>query len=380
MSAVQAFSEKGFSNTTISDIANGADVVASGIYKHFAGKEEILFTIIENFLSESYVKLSDHLEGMVGAENKLRKAIWFHCKIYGSNKAVIKIVLESRSYFRFYQSSAYEAMKRYAATFSSIIKEGLQQKEFSNLPSPGLLRDMILGTVDHIAIDWTIKDAPNALDQAARIFDLVMDAVRPLSDPIKPISKKDHKRNRIIDAATTLFTEKGFSDTSMLEISQAASVAEGTVYEHFGNKEQLLISIPNEKLSELYSDIANDAVERKLRVVIADIFSFYQKEKQFTKILVLMLRTNRQFHFSESNQIIDRLFDVISRLIRQGQKESLFKKDLDIAICKHLLFGTVDHVIIPWIMFERDYNFQEIGGWVANLFIHAISNRQKTVD
>jgi TetR/AcrR family transcriptional regulator, fatty acid metabolism regulator protein len=383
-SAVHVLSEKGFLNTTISDIAKGAKIAASGIYKYFDGKEQILFTIIENFLAESFEKLSDHLEGIEGAENKLRKAIWFHCKTYASNKALIKIVLESRSYLRFYQSSAYTAMKRYAAIFNMIIKEGMQQGEFSNLRTPGLLRDMILGTVDHIAIDWTIKDTPNALDQAVRIFDLLMDAVRPVTDPVKPISKiskKNTKRAKIIDVATSLFTEKGFNDTSMLEISQAAAVAEGTVYEHFGSKEQLLISIPNEKLSELYQSVADGAVEKEIRAIIADVFRFYQKEKRFTKILVLMLRTNRQFHFSESNQIIDHLYEIISGLIKQGQEEGLFKTDLDLSLCKHLLFGTADHVIIPWIIFERNYDFQEIGELVASLFIQAIKNRdQKQID
>ncbi|MBU3917270.1 TetR/AcrR family transcriptional regulator, partial [bacterium] len=374
-SATRVFSEKGFVDATIFDIGNGADIVASGVYKHFSGKEEILFTIIESFLTESFEKLSDHLEGIRGAENKLRKAIWFHCKEYSKNKQLIKIVLESRSYLRFYQSTAHEAMRRYAALYTDMIREGMDQGEILGLSSPELLRDMILGTVDHIAINWTMKDAPNTLDQADKIFEMVMDAVRPVSDPGRPLSKKDAKRARIIEVASDLFAEKGFNDTSMMEIAKVAEVAEGTVYEYFGNKEQLLITIPNVKLGELHNHISGVDVEKRLRIIIADIFHFYQKEKQFTKILVLMLRANRRFHFSESNQIIDSLFGVLSDLIRCGQKARLFKDDLDLSICQHLLFGTVDHVIIPWIMFERDYDFKSIGTAVADLFINAIKSR-----
>ncbi len=374
-SATQVFSEKGFSDATISDIAKGADLVASGIYKHYSGKEEILFTIIEIFLTESFEKLSDHLEGIQGAENKLRKAIWFHCWNYARNKPLIKIVLESRSYLRFYRSLAYEAMRRYAALFTAVIREGMDLGEIGCLSSPELLRDMILGTVDHIAINWTIKDDPNTLDQADGIFELIMSAVKPVSGPEKLLSKKDAKRAWLIEVASDLFAEYGFNDTSMLEIARRAEVAEGTVYEHFGNKEQLLITIPNEKLGELHDHISGGDIEKRLRIIISDIFHFYQQEKRFTKILVLMLRANRQFHFSESNRIFDSLFDIISDLIRQGQKTRLFKADLDLSICRHLLFGTVDHIIIPWIMFERDYDFKHIGTVVADLFINAIKRR-----
>ena len=113
-SATVVFSEKGFSSATISEIAGRAGMVASGVYIYYAGKEEILFTIIENFLTESCSSLQEHLEGIIGSENKLRKAIWFHCREYSRNRSIIKIVLESRSFPRFYQSNAYTALKKYA--------------------------------------------------------------------------------------------------------------------------------------------------------------------------------------------------------------------------------------------------------------------------
>ena len=37
-----------------------------------------------------------------------------------------------------------------------------------------------------------------------------------------------------------------------------------------------------------------------------------------------------------------------------------------------MLFGTLDHIIIPWIMFNRSYDFSGIGTEVADLFINAI--------
>ncbi|MGB9499397.1 MAG: TetR/AcrR family transcriptional regulator [Dissulfuribacterales bacterium] len=371
-SATKIFSEKGFADATISEIAKGAGLTSSGIYSYYKNKEDLLFTIIENFLTKSISGLKEHLQGIQGAENKLRKAIWFHCKSYSGNKNEIKIVLESRSYPRFYKSTAYPALKQYAGIFTDIISKGILDGTFSSVSSAMILRDMILGTVDHIAINWTMKDAPNSLDQAEKIYNLVIQAVQAVPKEKNHLSKKAEKSKKIINSATTLFAEKGFNDTSMLEIAQKSDVAEGTVYEYFRNKENLLISIPYEKLTSLYDNVSGNSLEKKIKKIIFNIFEFYYAEKDYSTILVLMLRTNKQFHRSQSNEIIDNLFSLIENDIKKGQAENIFKDDLDINLCRDLLFGTLDHIMIPWIIFNRHYDLREVGSEVSDLFINAI--------
>ncbi len=371
-SATRVFSEKGFADATVSEIARGADLGPTAIYTYFKSKEAVLFAVIDNFLSACYLGLKDHLQGIAGAENKLRKAIWFHCKVYSGNKNEIKIVLESRSYPRFYASKAYTALKNYAGLMTAIIDEGMRDGSFVGLSSAMILRDMILGTVDHIAINWTLKDSSNSLDQAETIADLVLNSVRPHPETSNVVNKKDEKKNRIINAALSLFAEKGFNDTSMLEIAKNADVAEGTVYEYYSSKENLLISIPDEKLSSLYDRVRGNSLEAQITEIISRIFRFYNDEKEYTTLLVLMLRTNRKFHHSGGIRIIEKIFEQIRRVIIKGQEENIFKSDLDWDICENLLFGTIDHIIIPWIIFNRAYDMSTIGDEVSHLFINAI--------
>ena len=371
-SATKVFSEKGFADATISEIAKGSGLTTSGIYIYYKNKEALLFKIIEIFLAKSINGLNDHLQGIQGADNKLRKAIWFHCKSYSVNKKEIKIVLESRSYPRFYRSKAYRALKQYAGIITAIIDEGIQEGIFIGLSSPMILRDMILGTVDHIAINWILKDAQDSLDQAEQLYELVMRAVKRDRGERNGLDKREQKRARIVNSAIALFAKKGFNDTSMLEISQQAEVAEGTVYEYFQSKEDLLISIPGEKLTALYDTVSGISVENKIKNAITKIFEFYHEEKDYATILVLMLRTNKKFHRSESNKTIDALFKIIASAIKAGQSDSIFKKDLDLNICRDLLFGTLDHIMIPWIIFDRRYDMRALGEEVSSLFLKAI--------
>jgi TetR/AcrR family fatty acid metabolism transcriptional regulator len=371
-SATRLFSEKGFGEATVSAIAKGSGITPSSLYTYFKSKEDVLFAIIEDFMSECRHGLEEHLAGLQGAETKLRKAVWFHCRVYSGNKDEIKIILEARSYPRFYASSAYGALKAYAALITGIIREGMEEGVLKGLNSPLILRDMILGAVDHIAINWTLKDSKNPVEQAEKISDLVLGAASTGKVPPPVVSKRDLKKKRIVNAAISLFAENGFNDTSMLEIARRADVAEGSLYEYFQNKENLLLRIPDEKLSELYDHICGNTLENEIREIISKLFRFYSDEKQYTTILVLMLRTNRQFHHSEGIRIIERIFLVIEELIAKGEKEGKFRKDLDMGLCRDLLFGTIDHIVIPWIIFERDYDLPGIGEEFAQLFLRAI--------
>ena len=50
------------------------------------------------------------------------------------------------------------------------------------------------------------------------------------------------KQRRIVAAATTLFQEKGFDDTTTAEIATAAGIGAGTLYLYVESKEDLLVS------------------------------------------------------------------------------------------------------------------------------------------
>lgn len=57
------------------------------------------------------------------------------------------------------------------------------------------------------------------------------------------MTKMSKKKAAILEAATILFANKGFADTSMQELSSMTGAAEGTIFYHFKNKEHLLLTI-----------------------------------------------------------------------------------------------------------------------------------------
>lgn len=71
----------------------------------------------------------------------------------------------------------------------------------------------------------------------------------PLEAPYQPQkssgrtrTRSEEKRAQIMDAAADLFTEQGFSSTSMDKIAERAGVSKQTVYSHFGSKEGVFVA------------------------------------------------------------------------------------------------------------------------------------------
>src|SRR5437868_15220458 len=62
------------------------------------------------------------------------------------------------------------------------------------------------------------------------------------------------KRERILEAAVRIFAEKGFYNAKVSEIAHEAGVADGTIYLYFKSKDDLLISIFEDRMEQVIAN------------------------------------------------------------------------------------------------------------------------------
>jgi TetR/AcrR family fatty acid metabolism transcriptional regulator len=155
--AERIFAEKGYFETTIAEIARDAQVAEGTIYEYFANKKDLLYAVPENYLADYATFVLDHLQGIKGALNKLRKIVWCHLFYFRNHKDFTKIMtLEIRIDPDFYKSKTYENLKLYSDLIIQIISEGIKDGEIAPTVNPHIVRDMILGAVEHVCIPWLI--------------------------------------------------------------------------------------------------------------------------------------------------------------------------------------------------------------------------------
>jgi TetR/AcrR family transcriptional repressor of mexJK operon len=74
--------------------------------------------------------------------------------------------------------------------------------------------------------------------------------------------KNLQKRQQILTAASDLFLQKGFSDSSMDNVAQRAGVSKQTVYSHFANKEALFTAVIQHKVDQYQLDTETTACQQ----------------------------------------------------------------------------------------------------------------------
>jgi|SRR6056297_343580 len=93
------------------------------------------------------------------------------------------------------------------------------------------------------------------------------------------------KKENIIDTAIQLFAEKGFHNTSISKIAEAAGVSKGLMYNYFDSKEDLLkhiFDIGAEKLTENFDPNRDGVLTREeLIYYLHDIFYKMQRERDY---------------------------------------------------------------------------------------------------
>ncbi len=125
---------------------------------------------------------------------------------------------------------------------------------------------------------------------------------RPARNPTPPGRPKDlEKRAAILDAAKTLFPERGYEGTSMDAIAQAAGVSKLTVYSHFQDKDTLFVEAVKAKCEELlpqdlFVKHSDEAWERQLERVVQAFFRLINSEEAIAVARVLARQMSEDSH------------------------------------------------------------------------------------
>lgn len=159
-------------------------------------------------------------------------------------------------------------------------------------------------------------------------------------------------RARILDAAEQIFGRRGYHDASIVDITQAAGVASGTFYVHFGSKMELFRELVQARRAEL-QDVAREAAykhEGGRELVHAGFKAWFDWVTKHPSILRVM----REAEFVESSLVED-LYRVHAREQAEGLQHSIDAGRIDpidpevVAWC---LVGMAETIALRWIVWE----------------------------
>ena len=156
--AIEVFSKSNFQSSSIAEIAQKANVAEGTIYQYFKNKEDLFFSIPVEKSKEFSRELELHLEGIHGASNKIGKFIWYYLYFFNKNPEYARtLMLEMRVSKNFVKTKAYKSFKPFTDRILEIIKEGQQERIIRDDVNIYILRQLILGILEHIVTRWLLK-------------------------------------------------------------------------------------------------------------------------------------------------------------------------------------------------------------------------------
>ena len=176
----------------------------------------------------------------------------------------------------------------------------------------------------------------------------------PKRDP----SHAGDKRNRILQAAIEVFSRKGFFNSKVSEIARASGVADGTIYLYFKNKDDLLISLFEEKMVEVVVDVrkkieAGETALDKMRIFIENHMGLLECEAGLIEVLQVELRQSSKFLKDYTPVKFFEYLDVLSGVLEEGKRDGTFRPDLNVGVARRVVFGAMDELSRTYILSKR---------------------------
>jgi TetR/AcrR family transcriptional regulator, fatty acid metabolism regulator protein len=191
------------------------------------------------------------------------------------------------------------------------------------------------------------------------------------------MSEKINRRESIINAAIEVFSKKDFKRASISEIAQGAGVADGTIYQYFRNKEDLFFSIPVEKTNEFRNQLelhleGISGAFNKIRKFVWYFLYFFKTNPGYGRILMLEMRVSKSFVDTETYGFLKQSVGQVMNILVEGQNEGVIRQDTDIYILRHLILGTLEHIVSRWLLKGEKYDLLEHHQEVSRILIDGL--------
>ena len=195
--------------------------------------------------------------------------------------------------------------------------------------------------------------------------------------------KSDEKYRKIIAAATKIFAKKGFFKAKVSEIAKEAGIADGTVYIYFNHKDDILISLFEEKMQEVLDNmkeqinLETDPLKKIERFALVHL-KMIEDNKDIAEIIQVELRQSSKFMKNYHNTKFFEYLDLIGHIIEEGKGKGVIREDIIPGIAKRAFFGALDEMSRFWVLSKKPkYDIETASRQISNFFINGIRNYPK---
>jgi len=161
---------------------------------------------------------------------------------------------------------------------------------------------------------------------------------------------REHREREILAAARAVFSERGFARASVAEIARRADVAEGTVYQCFASKHELLVQVLRGFYEPLIAEVETGVRQirgagNRLRYLIARHLQTFTADRGLCRLVIRELRAAPGLHGQAVRELNRRYTAPALEAIEAGVRDGELRRDLVPALIRDLIYGGIEHAV-----------------------------------
>jgi len=144
--------------------------------------------------------------------------------------------------------------------------------------------------------------------------------------------KKKETRDAIFRIAQKLFTQKGFEDTSVEDITEKVDIAQSTFFNYFPRKEDILVEIFKRKLPSLKKKCqtileSGEPIQAKIHKIFSTTAAIAAENESISR--AMMIKNFSSFSNTPHDGVFFEGFrSALSLVLKKGQEEGQIRSDI----------------------------------------------------
>lgn len=166
--ARRLFAEKSFEATSTAEIATAANVAEGTIYRYFRNKRDLLDAVVAELIRTAYEGAQVSLRDLSCTKQRMRVFIRNHLRTIDEDRDAARLyVREVHGSEDYGESASRKINSLYARLLVGIIEDGQEQGVFDTAIHPPIFRDIILGGLQHCALNFLFDSQRYGSDDLA---------------------------------------------------------------------------------------------------------------------------------------------------------------------------------------------------------------------
>ena len=176
-------------------------------------------------------------------------------------------------------------------------------------------------------------------------------------------NRSKERRQRLLDAALSVFSKKGYRDGAMDEIAGESGTSKGGVYFHFPSKQAIFLALLDRTAARLLDNVEeaiaseNDPIAKADAALLAVLRTFARHRGLARLFMVEALGAGREFH-ERVLQIHSDFARVIKRQLDEAVAEGAIEP-VDTDVASRAWFGALNEIVTTWVLSKKPGSLEE---------------------